>query len=202
MSKIRFATTLAALALGTALAIPAQAAGVKVGVLTCHVASGWGFILGSSKDLRCSYAPQGHHPEHYVGTINKYGVDIGYTESSIIVWGVIAPASDLKPGALEGGYGGLSAQASVGVGAGANALIGGFDKSITLQPLSIEGEKGLNVAAGIGALSLKFEREESSRSMDETEPRTMQHVAENTAPVADRAPSHTAHHRTHKDCAR
>ena len=128
---------------------------MKVGVLTCHVSSGWGFVFGSSKDLRCVYRPH-HGAEHYIGTVNKYGVDIGYTESSVIVWGVIAPTSDLKPGALEGDYAGATASASVGVGVGANVLVGGFDKSITLQPISISGEKGLNVAAGIGAINLKF----------------------------------------------
>jgi hypothetical protein len=71
---------------------------------------------------------------------------------------VVAPSSDLRPGALEGGYGGVSASATVGVGAGANVLLGGFDKSIALQPISIEGNTGLNVAAGIGALNLKFDR--------------------------------------------
>jgi len=143
---------------GLGFAMPAHAAGVKVGVLTCHVSSGWGFVFGSSKDMRCVYSPGSHGTnEHYDGTINKYGVDIGYTESSVIVWGVFAPTSSLKPGALEGDYGGLSAQATVGVGAGANALIGGFDKSITLQPISVEGSKGLNLAAGIGAMHLKYE---------------------------------------------
>ena len=146
---------------------PAKQA-TKIGYLSCHVASGWGFVLGSSKHLRCNYSPRGRHPEHYSGTIDKYGVDVGYTASSVIIWGVIAPASDLKPGALEGGYGGVTAQAGIGLGAGANVLVGGFDKSITLQPLSIEGEKGLNVAAGIAALSLKYVPE---RTLGETDPK-------------------------------
>ncbi len=146
----------AAVTLGAAagFAVPANAAGMKVGVLTCHVESGWGFVFGSSKDMRCTYRGSGRN-EHYTGTINKYGVDIGYSESSVIIWGVVAPTSDLKPGALEGDYGGVQASASVGIGAGANVLVGGFDKSVTLQPLSVEGEKGINLAAGIGALSLK-----------------------------------------------
>jgi hypothetical protein len=128
---------------------------VKVGVLTCHVSSGWGFVFGSSKSMHCSYRPNSGHGEHYAGNVSKFGVDLGYSESSVIIWGVVAPTSDLKPGALEGDYVGLQASASVGVGGGANALIGGFDKSVTLQPLSIEGDKGLNVAAGIGAMTLK-----------------------------------------------
>ena len=141
---------------GLATASAANAApGVKVGELTCNVSSGFGFIFGSSKDLHCTYRPSGHPREHYVGTVNKFGVDIGYTEGGILVWGVFAPSSDVAPGALTGTYAGATANATIGVGLGANVLVGGLNKSIALQPLSIEGNKGLNVAAGIGAISLK-----------------------------------------------
>lgn len=141
-----------------ALAAPAQAAehGVKVGTLTCHVASGWGFVFGSSKDLRCNFHPNGRKGEHYAGSISKFGVDIGYTDGGELIWGVFAPTSDVRPGALEGDYAGASASATVGVGVGANVLVGGLDKSIALQPLSVEGNSGLNVAAGIGSISLKY----------------------------------------------
>ena len=154
MKKFAIAAAAAALTLGLA-AVPASAAGVKVGVLTCHVSSGWGFVFGSSKDLRCTFHGNGRHYERYSGSISKFGVDIGYTQGGVLVWGVFAPTSDMRKGALEGDYVGASAQANIGVGVGANALIGGFDKSITLQPLSVEGSKGLNVAAGIGSISLK-----------------------------------------------
>jgi hypothetical protein len=156
--KLGMTIGVAMLAMGSLMAVPAQAAGVKVGVLTCNVDSGWGYILGSSKDLHCNYVPNNGFGEHYYGNIAKVGVDIGYTKGGVLIWTVIAPSSDMKPGALEGGYGGVSAQATVGVGAGANVLVGGFDKSISLQPLSIEGHTGLNVAAGIGAMNLKFNK--------------------------------------------
>jgi hypothetical protein len=148
------------LAAGALLAAPGQAAdgGVKVGVLTCNVSSGWGFILGSSKDVKCNYAPVNGTSEHYDGTISKVGVDIGYTKGGVIIWNVIAPATDVKPGALEGGYGGVTGGATVGVGLGANVLLGGSSKSIALQPVSIEGNTGLNVAAGIGGLNLKYNK--------------------------------------------
>jgi len=139
-----------------AFAAPANAAGVKVGTLTCHVASGWGFIFGSSKDLRCVFHPTAGHSEHYEGSVSKFGVDIGYTDSSVIVWAVIAPTSSMRPSALEGEYAGATASATVGVGLGANVLVGGFDRSIALQPLSVEGSTGLNVAAGIGAIRLRY----------------------------------------------
>jgi len=156
----RFGLTIGAalLAAGSMLAAPAQAAGVKVGVLTCNVESGWGYILGSSKDIRCNYVPAEGVAEHYDGNISKIGVDIGYTRGGVLIWDVIAPASNMKAGALEGGYGGVTAGATFGVCVGAHVLLGGFDRSIALQPVSIEGNTGLNVAAGIGAMNLKHAR--------------------------------------------
>ena len=138
---------------------PARAAaGVDAGVLTCHVASGWGFIFGSSRDLHCVYSPKPGVAENYVGSISKFGVDIGYTQNGVIVWAVLAPTTSLAPGSLAGGYAGVTGGATVGVGADANVLIGGFNKSISLQPLSIEGNKGLNVAAGIAAINLQHQK--------------------------------------------
>jgi len=157
MMKFRLmaVATAAVAALAFSSAANAAPAGVKVGELTCNVASGWGFVFGSSKDLHCTFRPSGRNPEHYVGTISKFGVDVGYTEGGVLVWGVFAAASDVREGALQGNYVGATASATVGVGLGANVLVGGLDKSIALQPLSVEGNRGLNVAAGIGAISLK-----------------------------------------------
>ncbi len=154
-----FRLMITAVAISTlALAGSAQAAphGVKVGELTCGVASGWGFVFGSSKDLRCVFRQNNRKAVHYSGSISKFGVDIGYTEGGVLIWGVVAPTSDMRPGALEGDYVGASASATAGVGVGANVLVGGFDKSFSLQPLSVSGNKGLNVAAGIGSISLKY----------------------------------------------
>ncbi len=154
--QFRLAAGAALAAAALALAAPANAASIKIGTLTCHVASGWGFVFGSSKDLRCNFHPNNGVSEHYIGSVSKFGVDIGYTDSSVIVWAVFAPTSGMRRGALEGGYAGATAGATVGVGAGANVLVGGFDRSITLQPISVEGSTGLNVAAGIGAINLKY----------------------------------------------
>ena len=152
--RLLMGVSLAAASLMITGAAQAAPHGVRVGDLTCNVASGWGFVFGSSKDLHCTFRGNGRR-EHYVGSISKFGVDIGYTEGGVLVWGVFAPSSDMREGALQGDYGGASAQATVGLGVGANVLLGGLDKSIALQPLSVEGSKGLNVAAGIGEISLK-----------------------------------------------
>jgi hypothetical protein len=148
----------AAAAAGLALlpiASPASAAvGVKVGVLTCNVGGGSGFVFGSTKELSCTFSGRGR-VEHYVGTISKYGVDIGYLTSGVILWAVLAPTHNPPPQALAGEYGGLTAGASAGVGASGNLLVGGSSHQISLQPLSVGGEKGINLAAVIAELSLK-----------------------------------------------
>ena len=156
MKTFRLMISAAIAVAGLAIATSANAApsGVRVGDLTCNVASGWGFVFGSSKDLHCTYRGSNGRREHYTGAISKFGVDVGYTEGGVLVWGVFAPTSDMRKGALSGDYVGATAQATAGYGAGANVLVGGFNKSFALQPLSVEGSKGLNVAAGIGSISL------------------------------------------------
>lgn len=129
--------------------------GVKVGFLTCEVSGGFGFIFGSSRELDCTYSSvTGQKIASYKGSISKFGADIGYVQGGVIAWGVIAPTTDVEPGALAGQYAGVSASATVGVGVGANVLVGGLNKSISLQPVSIEGTTGLNVAAGITSMTL------------------------------------------------
>jgi hypothetical protein len=147
---------LAMIAAGTASpAALADGAGVKAGFLTCDVESGWGFVFGSSRDLKCEYSDGQNKSERYTGTINKFGVDIGYLSSAVIMWAVVAPSANVTPGSLAGQYAGASASAAVGLGIGANALVGGSEQHVVLQPVSIEGQTGLNVAGGITALTLK-----------------------------------------------
>ena len=136
-------------------AAPAQS-GANVGLLKCTVEGGMGLIIGSLKDVTCRFYPAGGgSSQRYSGGVGKLGLDIGVTNKSYIRWRVIA-SGKLKPGSLAGTYGGLTAQATVGVGLGANVLIGGSDKSITLQPLSVQGQTGLNIAGGIGTMKLKY----------------------------------------------
>ena len=132
--------------------------GVKVGILSCQVDGGVGFIIGSSKGVDCVYRPSsGARPEHYSGSIGKLGVDIGVTDRTRVAWAVFAPGK-LNKGALKGSYTGASAEATVAVGVGANVLVGGFRKGINLQPLSLQAQTGLNVAGGIGSLRLRYDR--------------------------------------------
>jgi hypothetical protein len=136
---------------------------VKTGYLTCHVSAGWGFIFGSSRSVKCTYSHGTEYSELYTGSINKFGADIGYLKSAVMLWAVLAPTNSLGKGVLAGHYGGATASVALGVGAGANVLVGGFKKSIALQPISIEGQNGLNVAAGVEELTLKFEKREPAK---------------------------------------
>jgi hypothetical protein len=137
---------------GTAQA--ANRSGVNVGSLNCNVAGGVGFVFGSSRTLNCVFTRTDGVGERYEGTIRRFGIDVGFTRDSTVVWVVFAPGS-IAPGALTGEYGGATAQGTVGVGVGANVLLGGSNNKITLQPVSVEGSVGLNAAAGVTALSLR-----------------------------------------------
>jgi Protein of unknown function (DUF992) len=156
--RYKWAIVLVALGLtagAVVLSAPARAMGVRAGVLSCSVSSGFGFVFGSSRALNCTFSPAGGGPPtNYVGSINRFGVDIGFLRGGVLVWTVFAPT--INPGhcALAGNFGGATAQATVGVGLGANVLVGGSANSIALQPLSIEGTRGLNVAAGIAQITL------------------------------------------------
>lgn len=159
--SIRIAVKLGALGLmtgGLALGTPAQAQDMRVGVMTCNMASGFGYVLGSSRDLHCTFVPAAGSPEHYAGSISKFGLDIGYVQDAVIVWTVVAPTVALPPGSLTGTYGGATASVTIGVGGGANVLVGGSNDTISLQPVSIEGGTGLNVSGGVAAMSLTFQR--------------------------------------------
>ena len=133
---------------------PGQA-DIQTGTLACNVEGGPGFIIGSTRPLNCTYTgPAG--PEHYVGNITKVGVDIGYLASGQIVWEVVAPTVYPGPGSLAGSYGGVTASAAVGAGIGANALVGGSARSFALQPVSVEGQTGLDVSAGLATVNLQY----------------------------------------------
>ena len=127
---------------------------VSVGTLRCDVAGGVGFVFGSTREVNCVYSPPQGNSERYRGEIRRYGVDLGFTTASVMLWGVLASTGSLQPGALAGTFVGVSAGATVGIGGAANLLVGGGDRSVSLQPLSIEGSTGLNIAAGVGELRL------------------------------------------------
>lgn len=155
MSKKVFAIAMAASMAGVLLSGEASAkTGVKIGSLKCNVAGGIGAIITSSKKMSCTLYKLSGKTERYSGVIRKFGLDIGITGKAKMVWLVFAPGK-VNVGALRGTYIGASADASVIVGAGANVLIGGFNKSVTLQPVSLQVQTGINVAAGVTTLELR-----------------------------------------------
>jgi Protein of unknown function (DUF992) len=147
------ALTLAVVSIGPAAA--QRPVWVKTGVLNCDVSGGWGWIIGSQKSVQCLFTPDvPGRPEYYVGTISKFGLDIGATARSQMVWVVYAETLG-GFASLAGNYGGATGEATGVVGLGANVLIGGSNRTVALQPLSITGQVGLNVAAGVAELALR-----------------------------------------------
>ena len=128
---------------------------VQIGVLECRGGASVGFIVGSVTHLGCVLRVDGMPEDRYIATIQKVGLDLGITEETALAWGVYAPVAQLGPGDLSGNYAGAQGSAAVGVGVGGNALVGGSDNSIALQPLSVQGQVGLSVAAGLESLELR-----------------------------------------------
>ena len=154
--SIRAAFCIAALtaAVGFAPAAFAQA-NVKIGALRCEVAGGLGLIIGSSKEMECRFISADGRREHYYGTIRKFGLDIGSTNAGTLAWDVFAPTAGPLHHALAGDYAGVAASATVGAGVGANAMVGGAGRSITLQPFSVQSQTGLDLAGGVSSMTLR-----------------------------------------------
>jgi hypothetical protein len=149
-----FAAASVVAALAATAALPANAQDrVQIGQLACSISAGVGLILGSQRNVSCNFQPDGAPPEAYLGTMTIIGVDVGFTSGSAMVWGVFA-GTNRYAGMLSGTYVGATAQATAVAGVGANALVGGSNRSVALQPLSVQGQVGLNAAGGIGALEL------------------------------------------------
>jgi hypothetical protein len=146
--------------LALALSVPvattsAQQAKVQIGVLECRGGSSVGFIVGSVTNLGCVLRNPGQPDDYYVATIRKVGLDLGITQESALAWGVFAPVNRLGPGDLSGNYVGAQGSATLGVGVGGNVLVGGSGNSIALQPLSVQGQVGVAIAAGLESLELR-----------------------------------------------
>jgi hypothetical protein len=149
--------TVSCLAGAVALGTPAKAQDrVQAGTLNCDISAGIGLIVGSQRTVSCTFTPSIPGPiEYYSGTISKFGLDLGVTTGGIMTWLVYAPTS--RPaGALAGEYGGASAEISVVAGLGANVLLGGSNRTVALQPLSTQGQVGINIAAGVAGLLLRY----------------------------------------------
>ena len=148
------AATLAFLAIDSAVA-QQQAARLRTGELRCNVAAGVAVVVGS-RALSCTFRPNKGKRETYTGRLTKVGLNLGVTGKGVLVWGVLEPAG--HHAVIDGTYVGATGEASLGAGIGANALLGGTNDSVALQPLSIQGQTGLNVAAGVASLELRAER--------------------------------------------
>ena len=128
---------------------------LQVGVLECRGGASIGFIVGSVTNLGCVLRVTGMPEDRYIAVIRKVGLDIGITKETALAWNVFAPVARLGPGDFAGTYAGADASAAIGLGAGGNVLVGGSNNSIALQPLSVQGEVGLGVAAGLEGLELR-----------------------------------------------
>jgi len=147
----------AATVVWAACALPATArADVNLGSLVCNVSSGFGYLIGSNRNVSCVFNRSNGTVERYSGQIRDWGFDLGYFHAGSIVWGVIAPGDNVSPGALAGDYTGAGAGGSAGIGVKVNLLFGGDGGKISLQPLQVEGNVGIGANVGVTRLSLTY----------------------------------------------
>ena len=146
-----------AAALVMAFAAPAasQQQRVQAGTLECSLSSSIGMVVASQRNIACNFKPNGGPPEAYAGTMSRIGLDIGITGGGAIIWAVFT-TTNLYSGILTGTYVGASAEMSIAAGLGANVLVGGSNRAVALQPLSVQGQVGLNIAAGVSKLELQL----------------------------------------------
>ena len=147
--------TIAIAALAASVASASAMPTARAGILQCQGGQNVGFIVGSVTSLECVFQSEGRRPEPYIATIRRFGLDLGVTDQTQFSWAVNAPTGRVGRGELAGSYGGVGANASVGIGGGGNFLVGGPQDSYALQPISVQGQTGLNVAAGIAGLELQ-----------------------------------------------
>jgi hypothetical protein len=136
--------------------VPSPAGWTQVGVLTCKLNPSIGFIIAGHQSMQCNYAPAGSGlPQAYEGAINTVGLDIGITAGGVLAWTVFTPTQGAPAGALAGEYIGASGDIGLGLGAGANVLVGGSGRTFALQPLSLAGSIAVNIALGVSMLKLR-----------------------------------------------
>jgi hypothetical protein len=142
-----------------ALAVPLAGASamqpMRAGILQCEGGQNVGFVVGSATSLECVFQSEGRRPEPYLATVRRIGLDLGVTEQTKLTWAVNAPTRRVGRGDLAGSYGGVGANASIGIGGGSNFLVGGPQNAYALQPISLQGQTGLNVAAGVASIELE-----------------------------------------------
>ena len=151
LSTLSLATVALVASFASANALPP----VRAGILQCQGGQNVGFVVGSVTSLECVFQSEGRRPEPYIATVRRFGLDLGITDQTRFSWTVNAPGGSVRRGDLAGNYGGVGANASVGVGGGGNFLVGGPANSYALQPISVQGQTGLNVAAGVAGIELQ-----------------------------------------------
>ena len=156
----RRCSTLAALALIVMLAAPADAQSpsswTQTGMLSCKVDPSIGFIIAGHQSMQCRFTQNAPNPpQAYEGALNMVGLNIGISAGGVFGWAVFAPTVGIPAGALAGEYVGASGDIGLGVGVGANVLIGGSGRTFALQPVSLEGSVAIDVALGVSALKLR-----------------------------------------------
>ncbi len=158
-------TIFAAIAVAGLIGPPQQAeAWVEAGMLTCEDSGGFSLILSSPRDLYCVFHKANGLTEAYGGRLRAVGRNLGATGAGVIAWSVVADRTDGPSGALTGIYARAESGATMEEDGEGRGLVGGPRRAVTLQPLRVGGNSGLNLAVGIAAMELHPLSETTART--------------------------------------
>ena len=170
MKNVVTAAAMAALALSTGACSLQQSSAqqlnttnansrIYIGSLTCNVGGSTGYLLGSAKPLDCVFlAKDGVSTAQYTGTIDKVGIDIGYTKAVHTIWRVYSLGSTRGPRDLSGNYIGEQGTAAVGSQAGGNWIYGGPNAEIGMLASGVVKDAGYNLATGVAAMTIRLKQ--------------------------------------------
>jgi hypothetical protein len=123
-------------------------------MLECNASSNASNVVTSGKALSCVFHPTSGPVEFYTGSLTTVGVDIGFTGPGKLSWGVVVATPASNPFPLAGTFSGGTAGVTLLAGVDANSLVGGNGNSISLQPLSVSTQTGIDITAGVATLTL------------------------------------------------
>jgi hypothetical protein len=132
---------------------------IYIGSLSCNVGGSTGYVLASRKTLDCVFLnKEGTESAQYTGSIDKVGIDIGYTRAVHTIWRVYSLGSVRGPNNLGGTYVGEQGTVAAGSQAGGNWIYGGPNAEVGMLASGVVQDAGYNLATGIAEMTLKLKQ--------------------------------------------
>ena len=125
-------------------------------MLTCKLQDVHNDIVYTSEKFGCDFKPHSGDAQSYTGEIKSPRPrSVGHQGHDAGLGRVRADRRRRLAGSAQGALPRRLGGVAVGAGAGANVLVGGGHKSVTLQPISASGIVGAGASADIEEFELR-----------------------------------------------